>query len=134
MFKYKNTLSYYIMMNLCLEYIGKELLKMYPTITKSKIEKLTKLRNNHGKCHNLSFGLMIKAKGLQGCGARGSSGITSHTPKMWGSEPSHSQGNSHFGRWSLGGLPKLQRAISRVKTQYLVTFFISLKSSCNVDV
>ncbi len=25
---------------------------------------------------------------------------------MWGSEPSHSQGNSHFGRWSLGGLPK----------------------------
>ncbi len=36
-------------MNLCLEYIGKELLKMYPTITKSKIKKLTKLRKNHGK-------------------------------------------------------------------------------------
>jgi hypothetical protein len=31
--------------------------------------------------------------------------------KVLGSEPSHSQGNSHFGRWSPGGLPKLQRAI-----------------------
>jgi len=49
MFKNKNTLSYHIMMNLCIEYIGKELLKMYPTITKSKIKKLTKLRKKHGK-------------------------------------------------------------------------------------
>jgi hypothetical protein len=32
MFKDKNTLFYNMMMNLCLEYIGKELLKMYPTI------------------------------------------------------------------------------------------------------
>jgi hypothetical protein len=40
MFKDKNTLFYHIMMNLCLEYIGKELLKMYPTITKLKIKKL----------------------------------------------------------------------------------------------
>ncbi len=31
--------------------------------------------------------------------------------KVWGSEPSHSQGNSRFGRWSPGGLPKLQRPI-----------------------
>jgi hypothetical protein len=49
MFKDKNTLSYHIMMNFCLEYIGKELVKMYPTITKSKIKKLTKLRKKHGK-------------------------------------------------------------------------------------
>jgi hypothetical protein len=48
---------------------------------------------------------------------------------MWGSEHSHSQGNSHFGRWSPGGLPKFQRAITGVKTQWLVAFFISLKSS-----
>ncbi len=41
----------------------------------------------------------------------------------------HSQGNSHFGKWNPGGLPKLQRAISRVKTQWLVAFFISLESS-----
>jgi len=48
-------------------------------------------------CRNLSFGLATKAKGLQGCGPRGSSGVkakrsqgcgprrspgvTSHTPK-----------------------------------------------------
>jgi hypothetical protein len=41
--------------------------------------------------------------------------------KVRGSEPSHSQGNSHFGKWSLGGLPKLQKAISGVKTQTFKT-------------
>jgi hypothetical protein len=30
-------------------------------------------------CHNLSFGLATKAKGLQGCGPRGSPGVTSYT-------------------------------------------------------
>ncbi len=49
MFKDKNTLFYHIMMDLCLEYTGKELSKMYPTITKSKIKKLTKLSDKHGK-------------------------------------------------------------------------------------
>jgi hypothetical protein len=110
-------------------------------------------------CRNPSFGLTTKAKGLQGCGPRGSPGVTSHTPgsvrKCEGmnlhtpkatptlgngvpivatlalglrprqrgckgtgqEEPSHSQGNSHFGKWSPGGFPKLQRAISKVKTQ-----------------
>jgi hypothetical protein len=78
----------------------------------------------------------VKAKALQGCGPRGSRGVTSHIlgsvrkcEGVWGSEHSHSQGNCHFGRWSPIGLPKLQRAISRVKPQYLVTFFISLESS-----
>jgi hypothetical protein len=33
-----------------------------------------------GKCRNPSFGLATKAKGLQGCRARGSLGVTSHTP------------------------------------------------------
>jgi hypothetical protein len=102
--------------------------------------------------HNPSFRLATKAKGLQGCKltrnlgvkARGSSrikarrspGITSHTPGnvkkcegVWGSEPSHSQDNSHFGRSSPGGLLKFQRVIARVKTQWLVVFFISLESS-----
>jgi hypothetical protein len=33
--------------------------------------------------------------------------------KVWGNEPSHSQGNSHFGRWSPGGgFPNIQRAIA----------------------
>jgi hypothetical protein len=49
MFKDKNTLSYHRMMNLCLEYIGKELLKMYPTITKSKAKELIRLGEKHGK-------------------------------------------------------------------------------------
>jgi len=77
----------------------------------------------------------VKAKALQGCGPKGSRGVTSHTPVsvrkcegVWGSEHSHSQNNSHFGRCNHGGLSKLQRAIAGVKPQCLVTFFISLKS------
>jgi hypothetical protein len=31
-------------------------------------------------CRNPSFGLVTKAKGLQGCGPRESMGVTSHTP------------------------------------------------------
>jgi hypothetical protein len=89
-----------------------------------------------GECRNPSLGLATKAKGLARVWPRGkktesqSKGIvrlrakrtprvTSHAPGsvrkcegVWGSEPSHSQGNSHFGRWSPGGLPKLQRAIA----------------------
>jgi hypothetical protein len=83
----------------------------------------------------------VKAKRPQRCGPKGNPGVTSHTPgniKMcegvWGSEHSHSQGNSHFGRWSLRGRPKLQRVILGVKTQWLVAFFISLESSWNLDV
>ncbi len=37
------------MMNLCPKYIRKELLKMYPTITKSKVKELTKLGGKHRK-------------------------------------------------------------------------------------
>jgi hypothetical protein len=113
---------------------------------------------SYTSCRNPSFGLATKAKGLQGCrpregspgikakalqgyGPRGRRGVTSHTPGsvrkcegVWGSEHSHSQGNSHFGRWSLNGLPKFHRAIWGDKTQWLVASFISLKSSWNVDV
>jgi hypothetical protein len=49
MFKNKNTLSYHKMMNLCPKYIKKELLKMYPTITKPKAKELTKLGDKRGK-------------------------------------------------------------------------------------
>jgi hypothetical protein len=31
-------------------------------------------------CHNPSFGLATKVKGLQGCGLKESLGVTSHTP------------------------------------------------------
>jgi hypothetical protein len=37
------------MMNLCLEYIRKELLKIYPTITKFEVKELTRLGEKHGK-------------------------------------------------------------------------------------
>jgi hypothetical protein len=64
-----------------------------------------------------------------------------HTPRslrkcegVWGSEHSHSQGNSHFGRGSPDGLPKLQRAGWRVKSQWIVALFIPLESSWNVNV
>jgi hypothetical protein len=66
---------------------------------------------------------VTKAKGLQGCKPRRSPWVTSHTPKsvkkceeVWGNEPSHSQGNFHFGRWSPNGVPKLHRALSGVAT------------------
>jgi len=38
-----------MMMNLCPKYIRKELLKMYPTITKFEAKELTKLRQKHRK-------------------------------------------------------------------------------------
>ncbi len=37
------------MMNLCPEYTKKELLKMYPTITKFEVKELTKLGEKYGK-------------------------------------------------------------------------------------
>jgi len=74
-----------------------------------------------------------KAKGSPGVKARGSPGITSHTPrsvrKCEGVNPHTPKANSHFGRWSPGRLPKLQRAIAGVKPQWIVAFFISLESS-----
>jgi hypothetical protein len=48
-------------------------------------------------------------------------------------EPSHSQMNSHFGSWSLGGLPKLQRAIAKGKTPIFEEFFISLENYWSVN-
>ncbi len=36
------------------------------------------------QCRNPSFGLATKAKGLQGCGPRGSPGVTSETPENVG--------------------------------------------------
>jgi hypothetical protein len=79
----------------------------------------------------------IKAKALQGFGPRGSRGVTSHIPgskRKCEGVNSHSQGNSHFGKWNPDGLSKLQRAIWGVKTQWLMTFFISSESSWNINV
>ncbi|KAH9556484.1 hypothetical protein CY35_07G030500 [Sphagnum magellanicum] len=48
-FKDKNTLSYHRMMTQCPEYKGKDLLKMYPTWTKSDANELTRLGEKYGK-------------------------------------------------------------------------------------
>jgi hypothetical protein len=56
------------------------------------------------QCCNPSLGFATKAKGLARLRAKRKPG--SHTPcsrecrKMWRNEPSHSQSNSHFGRWN----------------------------------
>jgi hypothetical protein len=47
--------------------------------------------------------------------------------KVWGNEPSHSQGSFHFGSWSPSGLLNIQRTIEGVKTNWIKEFLISLK-------
>ncbi len=47
-------------------------------------------------CHNPSLGLAIKTRACN--------------------EPSHSQGSFHLGSWSPGGLPNVQRTITKAKT------------------
>jgi hypothetical protein len=55
--------------------------------------RIDKLIHSHGPAHNPhkvisalnpSFGLATKAKGLQGCGPKGSPGVTSGTPRSVG--------------------------------------------------
>jgi len=65
-------------------------------------------------CCNPSLGLVTKTKGLQGSQGKRKPGshITyswefKKCEGVWGSEPSHSQGNSHFGKWNPDGLLKL---------------------------
>jgi hypothetical protein len=75
----------------------------------------------------LALGLRPRQRGCKGAGqreARSHIRDSRECKRVWGSEPSHSQGYSHFGRWSPGGLPKLQRPIWGVKSQWLVAFFI----------
>jgi len=69
---------------------------------------------------------------LQGCGPRGKPGVTQHVLKSvrrCEGMNLHTSREFHFGSWSLGGVPNLQRVISGVKTQWLEEFFISLESS-----
>jgi len=40
----------------------------------------------------------------------------------------HTPREVHFGSWSPGGFPNLQRVIARVKTQWLEELFISMGS------
>jgi hypothetical protein len=89
-------------------------------------------------CRNPSLGFATKAKRVARLRAKRKPGSHITYPwecrKVWGNEPSHSQGNSHFRKWSPGGLPKLQRKILGVKIQWLMAFFTSLERFWNVDV
>jgi hypothetical protein len=73
---------------------------------------------------------MTKARACKGTGQERGPGVWEsvrmniHTPK-W---------TSIIGSWSPGGLSKLQRVITRVKTHLLVELFISLESYWNLDV
>jgi len=62
---------------------------------------------------------VTKAKGLQGCGPRGSPRVTPHAlgnaKECEGMNTLPKEFN--FGSWNLGGLLNFQRAISGVKTQ-----------------
>jgi len=50
-------------------------------------------------------------------------GMNPHTPREF-----------HFWSWNPGGFLNFQKAIARVKTQWLEEFFISMESSWNVDI
>jgi hypothetical protein len=42
--------------------------------------------------------------------------------------------NSHFGKWNPDGFSNFQRAISKVKNNYIEEFIISLEFFLNLDV
>jgi hypothetical protein len=89
-------------------------------------------------CCNLSLGLVTKAKGLQECRPKRKPkshiSCSQECKRVWGNKPSHPQGNSHFGSWSLGGFLNLQKAIVGVKTHWSETLLISLENPWKVDV
>ncbi len=85
-------------------------------------------------CHNLNLGLATKAKACKSAGQEGSLGVTFHA---LGSAKECEGMNLHtpiLGVRISNGLLNLQRAIARVKIHWIEAFFISLKSSWNVNV
>jgi hypothetical protein len=77
-------------------------------------------------CRNPSLGLTTKVKGFARVWAKRGAW---ECRRVW-----ESQMNSHFGSWSPGGVPKLERVIAKVKTLLLVKFFISLEIYWSLDV
>jgi hypothetical protein len=74
------------------------------------------------------------ALGLQGCGPRGSPGITLHVlgsvGKCEGMNPHTPKATPTLG----GGILNFQKAIVRVKTKWIEEFLLSLESFWNLDV
>jgi len=82
------------------------------------------LANGYIKCRNLSLGLVTKVRACKVAGQerkpgseRKCEGMNPHTPK----------GASTLGVWNPSGLPNLQKAIARVKTQWIEEFLIPLE-------
>jgi hypothetical protein len=107
------------------------------TIAKREEKEDNDQHEDH-KCRNPSFGLATKAKACEGASQEWSLGVTFHAHgsvgECEGMNPPYFQVNSHFGSWSLDGLPNLQRAISGVKVYYIEEVFIPLKRSWNLNV
>ncbi len=82
-------------------------------------------------CRNPNLGLVTKARGYKVASQEGSTEVMSHAPgsarKCERIYPHTPKGNSHFGSWSPGRFPNVQKAITRVKTQWIEKFFISLE-------
>jgi hypothetical protein len=95
-------------------------------------------RESNSLCCNPSLGLTTKERACKGAGQkkkpRNHISCSRECGRVRRSEPSHSQVSSHFGSWSPDGFSNLQKAISRIKTHWIEKFFISLKSSWNLNV
>jgi hypothetical protein len=119
-------------------------------ILKKHLKFVLYQNNVCGYC-NPSFGFATKAKRSQGCRPRGSSGVKakrwqrcgprkslgviSHTPGtvrkcegIWGSEPSESQNNSHFGKWTPNGLPNFKEQFQGTKLNGLWRYLYHWKA------
>ncbi len=81
-------------------------------------------------CRNPSLGLATKVRACKVAGPK----EAQEWRKVWGNEPSHSQGAPTLGIWSPDGLLNLRRTIAWVKTQWIEKFLISLESYWNVNV
>ncbi len=108
---------------------------------------LGQLKNRSEKTDNvatLAFGLRPRQGGCKVTCLEVDPGVTSHAPGSAKSPESVREWTltlpSELPRWELlkvgvpKGLPKLQRVIWGVKSQWLVVLFISMESSWSVDV
>jgi hypothetical protein len=85
----------------------------------------------------LTLGSRPRQRGLQGCGPREAGSHITYSrecKKVWGSEPSHSQMNSHVGSWSLERTPESSERNCRGQNSlpWRVLYIIGkiLKSRC----
>jgi hypothetical protein len=89
-------------------------------------------------CRNPSSGLTTKARACKVVGQQGSLGVTPHAPKSVGKcegmNPHTSKGASTLGVRVLVDSQIIQKVISRVKTQWIENFLISLERSWNLNV